>query len=160
MIDTRKNANPFGNFMKITVVGLSVVLGGCFAQTLQHGYVVSPEALQQIPVGASQEQVLLALGTPSTIESFGREGYYYISQTAKKKAAFGQGKIVNQRVVAVYFDDDANVQNIGDFGLKDGKIFDFLTRTTPTSGSEITFLQQVLKAAANPQSAVNQGRQR
>lgn len=143
--------------MAISVLGLSLMLGGCFAQTFQHGYVVSPEALQQVPVGASQEQVLLALGTPSTIESFGREGYYYISQTAKKRAAFGRGKLVNQRVVAVYFDEEGSVQNIGDFGLKDGKVFDFLTRTTPTSGSEITFLQQILKAASNPQSAISQG---
>lgn len=141
-------------FSKVAILGFSIVLGGCLEQTLQHGYVVSPEALQQIPVGASQEQVLLALGTPSTVESFGREGYYYISQTSRKSAAFARSKIVNQRVVAVYFDDVGSVQNVGDFGLKDGRVFDFLTRATPTSGSEITFLQQILKAAANPQSAV------
>lgn len=138
-----------GNLGKIGVVALPLLLGACVSQTLQHGYVVSPEALQQIPVGASQEQVLLALGTPSTVESFKTEGYYYISQTTKKRAAFARGKIVNQRVIAVYFDETGNVRNIGDFGLKDGKIFDFLTRTTPTSGSEITFLQQILKAASN-----------
>ena len=84
-----------GNFGKIAVVALPLMLGGCFAQTLQHGYVVSPEALQQIPIGASQEQVLLALGTPSTIESFKTEGFYYISQTTRKRAAFARGKVVN-----------------------------------------------------------------
>ena len=141
------------NFGKTAVIALPLLLGGCFSQTLQQGYVVSPEALQQIPVGASQEQVLLALGTPSTVESFKTEGFYYISQTTKKRAAFTRGKIVNQRVIAVYFNEEGNVRNIGDFGLKDGKVFDFLTRTTPTSGSEITFLQQLLKAAENPLSA-------
>ncbi|MEO1067488.1 MAG: outer membrane protein assembly factor BamE [Pseudomonadota bacterium] len=143
---------------KLLTLLAGLILGGCFAQTFQHGYVVSPEALQQVPVGASQEQVLLALGTPSTVESFGREGYYYISQTAKKPAAFARAKIVNQRVVAVYFDDEGSVQEIGDFGLRDGRVFDFLNRTTPTSGSEITFLQQILRSAANPQSLNPAGR--
>lgn len=146
-----------GNLGKIAVIALPLMLGACVSQTLQHGYVVSPEALQQIPVGASQEQVLLALGTPSTVESFKTEGFYYISQTTKKRAAFARGKVVNQRVVAVYFDEAGSVRNIGDFGLKDGRIFDFLTRTTPTSGSEITFLQQILKAAENPTSAIGGG---
>src|SRR6185295_7698132 len=37
-----------------------------FGQTTQHGYVVSPDALQQVPVGSSKDQVLIALGSPST----------------------------------------------------------------------------------------------
>ncbi|MEP6357278.1 MAG: outer membrane protein assembly factor BamE [Hyphomicrobiales bacterium] len=137
----------------ISTAALGIVLGlsGCaVSQTLQHGYVVSPEALRQVPVGASQDQVLLALGTPSTVEKFDRQGFYYISQTAQKRAAFSKGKIVNQRVIAVYFDEEGTVEQIGDFGLKDGKVFDFLTRTTPTGGSEITFLQQIFNAASKP----------
>ncbi|MEM8795211.1 MAG: outer membrane protein assembly factor BamE [Pseudomonadota bacterium] len=142
------------SFTAALLVALPLVLSGCFTQTLTHGYIVSPEALQQVPVGASQEQVLLALGTPSTIQTFGREGYYYISQTIQKRAAFARGRVVDQRVVAVYFDEEGLVQEIGDFGLKDGKVFDFLNRTTPTGGAEITFLQQILRSAAAPGSAV------
>lgn len=132
-------------------LGISLILSGCgVSQTLQHGYVVSPEALQQVPIGASQDQVLLALGTPSTIETFDRQGFYYISQTGRKRAAFSRGKIINQRVIVVYFDEEGSVEQIGDFGLKDGKVFDFLTRTTPTGGSEISFLQQIFNAASRP----------
>ncbi len=136
------------------ILGLSLILSGCFTQTLQHGYIISPDALEQVPVGASQEQVILALGTPSTIESFGREGYYYISQTARKSVAFARGKIIDQRVIVVYFDEEGTVEEIGDFGLKDGKVFNFLTRTTPTGGTEITFVQQLLKASAKPLGAL------
>lgn len=144
-----------GSYARIGLLGTALVLGGCLSQTIQHGYVVSPEALQQIPVGASKDQVLLALGTPSTVETFGREGFYYISQKTRKRAAFSRGKIVDQRVVAVFFDQDGVVQQVGDFGLKDGKVFDFLNRTTPTGGSEITFLQQILKSSVNPLNAIN-----
>ena len=41
--------------------------GGSFSETLQRGYVLPEGALEQIPVGASQEQVLIVLGTPSTV---------------------------------------------------------------------------------------------
>ncbi len=54
---------------------------GGISETTQHGYVVSPDALQQIPVGSSRDQVLIALGSPSTTADFGNEVFYYISQT-------------------------------------------------------------------------------
>ena len=151
MNDCNFNNKPLKKLFSAAALGVTIILSGCaVSQTLQHGYVVSPEALRQVPVGASQDQVLLALGTPSTIEKFDREGFYYISQTAHKRVAFSRGKIVDQRVIAVYFDDEGTVEQIGDFGLKDGKVFDFLSRTTPTGGSEITFLQQVFNAASKP----------
>lgn len=152
-----KKSKPLKSLITTVALGLTLALSGCISQTLQHGYIVSPEALQQVPVGASQDQVLLALGTPSTVESFDRQGFYYISQTARKRAAFSRGKIIDQRVVAVYFDQDGSVEQVGDFGLKDGKLFDFLNRTTPTGGSEITFLKTILNAAGAPLGAVAGG---
>jgi len=46
-----------------------IALGGCtkFGETLQRGYVLPEGALEQIPIGATQEQVLIVLGTPSTV---------------------------------------------------------------------------------------------
>ena len=46
---------------------LALLPGGCFGETFQRGYVLPDGALEQIPLGASQEQVLLVLGTPSTV---------------------------------------------------------------------------------------------
>ena len=44
------------------------LLAGCgITETFQRGYVVPEHALEQIPLGASQEQVLIVLGTPSTV---------------------------------------------------------------------------------------------
>jgi outer membrane protein assembly factor BamE (lipoprotein component of BamABCDE complex) len=47
-------------------------------------------------------------------------------------------------VLAVYFDDNQTVQQIADYGLKDGQLFDFVTKTTPTRGRDDKVLQQVL----------------
>ena len=118
--------------------------GSGLRQTTQHGYVVTPTALEQVPVGSSKDQVLIALGSPSTTGSYGNEVFYYISQTRERAAAFMPDRVVEQRIVAVYFDADSNVERIANYGLQDGKVFDFISRTTPTGGADQNFLQQVL----------------
>jgi len=124
----------------------SAPLVGCAGQTAQRGYVVSEFALEQVPVGASRDQVLIALGTPSTTADFGSEAYYYISQTASRPVAFMNYNVVDQRVLAVYFDDEDLVSQIANYGLKDGQVFDFVSRTTPTGGSDFSFISQLLDA--------------
>ena len=114
------------------------------SETTQHGYVVSPDALEQIPVGSSRDQVLIALGSPSTTANYGDEVFYYVSQTRYRAAAFLPDKVVDQRIVAVYFDSKSQVERVANYGLQDGKVFDFITATTPTGGADQNFLQQVL----------------
>ena len=126
-------------------IGLAIPLGGCFQQTFQRGYVLPEGALEQIPVGSSQEQVLLVLGTPSTVATVSGEAFYYISQRGEKSAAFLPQKVVDQRVIAVYFDNNRRVERLADYGLKDGKVFDYVSRTTPTSGSELSYITYVFK---------------
>jgi outer membrane protein assembly factor BamE (lipoprotein component of BamABCDE complex) len=121
-----------------------------FGATTLHGYVVSPMALEQIPVGSSRDQVLIALGTPSTTATAGGEAFYYISQTRSRPVKFMQPRIVDQRVVAVYFDADSKVARVANYGLQDGKLFDFITRTTPTSGADLNFVQQLIRGGAAP----------
>lgn len=130
-------------------LGLAAGATGCvgtqgISTTSQHGYVMSDIAVQQVPIGSSKDQVLIALGSPSTTGNFSGEAYYYISQTRKQPVAFMPEKVVDQRVLAVYFNDDDEVTRIADYGVKDGQVFDFVTRTTPTSGTDDNFLQQVL----------------
>jgi len=127
-------------------VGGGNALGG-IGETYQSGYVPPPMALEQIPVGSSRDQVLIALGTPSTTAQYGGEVFYYISQTRHRAARFMRPEVVDQRILAVYFDKDSNVERVANYGLQDGKVFDFVSRTTPTGGSDLTFLQQVLSGA-------------
>ncbi|MEX0852048.1 MAG: outer membrane protein assembly factor BamE [Bauldia sp.] len=112
--------------------------------TTQHGYVVTPYALEQVPVGSSRDQVLIALGSPSTTANYGSDVFYYISQTRHRGAAFLPDKVIDQRVVAVYFDEHDVVERLANYGLQDGKVFDFISRTTPTGGADESFIQQVL----------------
>lgn len=116
-------------------------------ETLTQGYVADQESIDLVPVGSSREQVLLALGTPSTTATFDAEVFYYISQTRKRSVAFQNAKVVDQRILAVYFGEDGRVTNIANYGLQDGKVFDFISRTTPTGGKDQTFIGQMITGA-------------
>jgi outer membrane protein assembly factor BamE (lipoprotein component of BamABCDE complex) len=58
-------------------------------------------------------------------------------------------KLVDQRILAVYFNKEGRVDNIANYGLKDGKVFDFISRTTPTGGKDQNFLGQMLSGVGN-----------
>src|SRR4051794_16595818 len=126
-------------------VALATLTTGCiFTESFQRGYVVPEGALEQIPLGASQEQVLIVLGTPSTVATLSGDVFYYISQRTERTAFMPQRE-VDRRVVAVYFDKSRRVQRLADYGLRDGKVFDFVSRTTPTAGQELNYLQFLLR---------------
>lgn len=132
-------------------LALLLTLGGCggfsnFSESYHRGYVLPEGALEQIPIGASQEQVLIVLGTPSTVATVSGEVFYYISQDTRKSVAFMPREVKNQRVIAVYFDKDKRVQRLANYGIKDGKVFDFISRTTPSGGQEFSYLTGIFNA--------------
>ena len=125
---------------------LCATLGGCLTgEQFQKGYILPPGALEQIPIGASQDQVLIVMGTPSTVATLSGEVFYYISQRSERPVAFMNQKVVDQRVIAIYFDKNRQVQRLANYGLQDGRIFDFISRTTPTSGQELSYLTPLFK---------------
>jgi outer membrane protein assembly factor BamE (lipoprotein component of BamABCDE complex) len=134
------------------VASLGLALAGCsgisFSQVYQRGYVLPDGALEQVPIGASQEQVLIVLGTPSTVATVSGEVFYYISQRGVQSVAFLPQKVTDQRVIAVYFDKERRVERLANYGMKDGKVFDFVSRTTPTGGQELSYIGYLLKAAS------------
>jgi outer membrane protein assembly factor BamE (lipoprotein component of BamABCDE complex) len=131
------------------IVALALPLGGCFGETFQRGYVLPDGALEQIRLGASQEQVLIVLGTPSTVATVSGEAFYYISQRAERPVSFMPTTVTDQRVIAIYFDRDRRVQRVAAYGIKDGKAFDFISRTTPTAGSDLDFINGLLNTIQN-----------
>jgi len=58
-------------------------------------------------------------------------------------------EIIDQRVLAIYFDDKGMVREIANYGLQDGKVFDFISRRTRTGGAEVSLIAQMLGAVGN-----------
>jgi outer membrane protein assembly factor BamE (lipoprotein component of BamABCDE complex) len=109
------------------------------------GYQVDEDTLSQVKIGATSKQEALALlGTPSTTSTVGGDAWYYIGQKMKHTLSFMPIQMTDQHVLAVYFDRDGKVDRIANYGMQDGKVFDFVTRTTPTGGQEPDFLKNMM----------------
>ncbi len=128
---------------------LSLAAAGCSSEVITRGYVVDDRALEQVKPGSSAEQVLLVLGTPSTTSTVGGKTYYYISQRLTRRFQFMGESLDDQRVVAIYLDGKNKVERVANYGLQDGVVFDFVSRTTPTAGEELSFLRQVLRGVTS-----------
>ena len=140
-----------GKITSTIALAVLVSLSACKTQQVfTHGTIINQDQIDLVPVGSSMDQVLLSLGTPSTRGTLDNEVFYYISQNKTKNFAFQKGKVTDQRVFAVYFDEEAQVSRLANYGLLDGKVFDFISRTTPTGGKDRTFLGQLLQIGAKP----------
>lgn len=128
-----------------------VLLMGCTPVVSQRGYLPDPEVESKIAVGTdTKTSIQQRLGYPSTQATFGAatadsDAWYYIS-SVEKQVAFFNPTVQSRSVLAVYFDKDGKVTNLKHYGLKDGHVVAFETRTTPTKGKELTFLQQLFNA--------------
>ena len=122
---------------------LALGLSGCLGYDGQvvHGYQLDPTSAEQVKAGASAEQILFLLGAPTTTSTVGGDAWYYISQTTDRGLGFMLPKVTGQRVFAVYFTKDKKVERVANYGMEDGKLIDFVSRTTPTAGAESTFLK-------------------
>jgi outer membrane protein assembly factor BamE (lipoprotein component of BamABCDE complex) len=143
-------------FLNKTAISLvlvaSMTVSGCtsmnIGDTMYNGYVVDEESLALIPEGSSREQVLLTMGTPSTTATFDAEVLYYISQKRERSVAFMKPKLVEQQIIAIYLNKEGVVERKANYTLQDGKVFDNISRTTPTGGRDLTFLQQILSGGS------------
>ncbi len=127
----------------------AAALSGCgqsLSKVTKHGHQFRATDAQLIQPGMSKEDVQLSLGTPTTTSRHkSGEAFYYISSTTSQ-VAFLTPKEIDRRVFAVYFNELGTVDRIANYGLKDGKVFDFITRTTPAANnSETGFLGQMFK---------------
>ncbi|HZH12526.1 MAG TPA: outer membrane protein assembly factor BamE [Microvirga sp.] len=133
-----------------TATFLATSVAACtMGEEFARGYQLDENAVTQVKKGMSAEQVLQILGTPSTVSTVGNRNWYYISQRSRRTLQFMGEQVVDQRVTAVYFDKNLRVERVGLYGIQDGKVFDFITRTTPSGGQETSFLGQILRGTNN-----------
>jgi len=137
--------------MKFAVAS-SVLLAGaialiaCAPVISQRGYLPDPSVESSIKTGTdTKTTVQERLGYASTTATFGNDSWYYISAT-EKQVAFFNPTVLKRQVLAVYFDKQNKVTGVRHYGLRDGHLISFESRTTPARGRETTFLQELLKA--------------
>lgn len=122
----------------------AIVLGGCDNIVDQRGFSPTPGTVEKLEVGTqSREDVVRLVGSPSAVATFNPNIWYYISAT-QEYYAFFKPKITSQKVIQVTFNDSGRVEGIKNFDLQDAQDITMVARTTPTSGKELTILEQIL----------------
>lgn len=142
---SRKGPNLRAGVTWLLIATGCVVLGACGGQVIKQGQHLQDEDVSQVREGMGKDQVVLALGSPSTQSTAGGEAYYYISTTAVQRLAFLTPQITDRRVIAVYFDSKERVQKVANYGLKDGKVFDFIKRETPAFARDQGLVKEIFR---------------
>ncbi|SFI41272.1 outer membrane protein assembly factor BamE [Albimonas pacifica] len=133
------------------------VLAACEPIVRVHGYAPQDAQIEQIQVGVDGPgAVAQKIGRPSTGGVVRDNTWYYVSARTEAMA-YNSPEIVERRVVAVHFSDDALVEGVDVYGLEDGRVINLATRTTPTFGRELTVLEQLFGNISNVGSTLAEG---
>jgi outer membrane protein assembly factor BamE (lipoprotein component of BamABCDE complex) len=147
--ETSRQTSGFRKFALSAVAALAITssLAACGGDPVTKGYILDEKALAEVKPGTDAQKVLQVMGTPSTVSTVGNQTWYYISQTTTQRVKFLEPTVVEQRVLAIYFSKNMKVERIANYGLQDGVVFDFISRTTPTGGTELSLVRQLIRGA-------------
>jgi outer membrane protein assembly factor BamE (lipoprotein component of BamABCDE complex) len=131
-----------------TVVPVAAIvalgLASCTSSISTHGHRLDAAALAQIEPGQSaQGDVVQLLGSPSSLATFDDQTWYYVSQRTERHS-FYHTTVVAQDVVTIEFDEQGTVSRIDRHDLNGARDIDLVDRETPTSGNEMSVLEQFL----------------
>jgi outer membrane protein assembly factor BamE (lipoprotein component of BamABCDE complex) len=124
---------------------VGVALTACSETITKHGHQFKENELAQVTPGMSQEQVKTVLGSPTTTAAVGTgSAFYYISST-QGQTVFLTPKEKDRRVLAVYFGQMGSVDRVAQYGLKDGKVFDYVKNETPSHTKDEGMLKSLFR---------------
>jgi outer membrane protein assembly factor BamE (lipoprotein component of BamABCDE complex) len=127
-----------------SLVIASLALSACAPRVTVRGNLPRDTELSKVEIGShNRKQVARILGTPSTRGTFDGNVWYYISRKTEKTAFF-EAEIVDQQVIAVYFNDKNVVQAIHRYNKDDKRQVEIVERTTPTAGRKYSIIDQLL----------------
>jgi outer membrane protein assembly factor BamE (lipoprotein component of BamABCDE complex) len=123
--------------------GILCLLTACATIVRNHGYVPDETELALIEVGVdTRDTVAQKIGRPSAQGLLNDVGWFYIQSRFEH---FGprEPKEVERQVVAITFSEGGTVDNIGRFGLEDGRVVEISRRVTETNIKGIGFIRQL-----------------
>ena len=128
------------------VVFAGLILSGCtwLGPTPQlRGNRVDAEQLKELVPGTSTRADVTALiGSPTARATFDDNTWLYVSEVTQPQIARTQG-VLSQNVVVLSFNDQGVLQDIKRLNQDDSVPISVVARTTPSPGTEASFLQQL-----------------
>lgn len=118
---------------------------GCIPpQVDQRGYIDAFNRMKEIQIGVTdREGVREKVGSPSLINDFGDETWYYVRER-KESVAFLAPEVTDQNVTSITFDAQGIVTNMHNYDKKDSTNVAIADEITPTEGQQLGFLEQIL----------------
>jgi outer membrane protein assembly factor BamE (lipoprotein component of BamABCDE complex) len=141
----KHRANLQGLRLAAAAAAMALVVSACTETITVHGHQFQDSDIQRVTKGMGQEQVRAALGTPTTTAAVGGgTAYYYISST-EGQSSFFKPTEKDRKVLAVYFTQMGSVDRVAQYGLKDGKVFDFVKKETPSHARDEGILKALFR---------------
>lgn len=125
---------------------LVVLLAGCsfFSPHPQlRGNRVEADQLKELVPGTStQADVTALIGSPTAKATFDDNTWLYVSEVTEPRIARTQG-VLSQNVVVLSFNDKGVLKDVKKLDKDDSLPVSVVARTTPSPGTEASFLQQL-----------------
>jgi outer membrane protein assembly factor BamE (lipoprotein component of BamABCDE complex) len=123
-----------------------LLLGGCSffeAQSQMRGNKVDADQLKELVPGTStRADVTAMIGSPTARATFDDNTWLYVSEVTRPRVGRTLG-VVSQTVLVLSFNDQGVLQNVQQLGDDDAMPVSVVARTTPSPGTEASFLQQL-----------------
>ncbi len=125
------------------LASLLLALTACTPTQATRGNIVEDFRMAEIVPGVStRTSVLQSMGSPTTVAPFDDNVWYYIGQKTEKTGIFDP-KVIDKKIVVVAFNQEGVVEAIDKVDAENIDV-PHVRRKTPTSGNEITVMQQLL----------------
>lgn len=125
---------------------LVVMLAGCSffsPQPQLRGNKVDADQLKELVPGTStRADVTALLGSPTARAMFDDNTWLYVSEVTEPRIGRTQG-VLSQNVVVVSFNDQGVLKDVQRLNQDDSIDVSVVARTTPSPGTEASFLQQL-----------------
>jgi len=122
---------------------LTVATVACAPRTANRGNIPTVSQLEKLKVGKhSKEYVRGILGT-STVSTLDKDVWYYIGRRTERWAFFEES-VLEQQIVAVYFDPKGTIEHIQTYDKNDSREIEIVEGKTATSGHELGVIEQII----------------
>lgn len=130
------------NILLSTTLTVLLATAACESDIAARGNIPKPDKLAEVQPGITRDQVLQAIGSPTSYATFDPNTWYYVGQLTEDYAFF-QTKVLERKVVAVSFGPDGRVSEVKELGKDDSQNIQMVSRTTPTVGRDISLWNQL-----------------
>ncbi len=138
----------------VVLCGALTILPSCAPIKATRGNLVADEQVKEVIPGTHhQADVMRILGTPTSKSIFDDNVWYYVGLKTEQSAFFDPD-VREKRILSVTFDEGGLVSGLSEID-HEGYEVPISGRITPTSGQDLTVIQQLLGNVGrfNPQSS-------